>query len=94
VQLEPTLTVGYVARGSALIGLRRFQEAALDYGYALKLDPNMAAPLYGLAESYRGLGRTGDARAWYEKYVASTAPDVRTDLVSDARAKIEQLRSR
>jgi tetratricopeptide (TPR) repeat protein len=92
LQLEPALTVGYIARGSALIGLRRFQEAAVDYQYALKLDPNMASPLYGLAEAYTGMNRPVDARGYYEKYVASSASDVRPELQSDARAKLDRLR--
>jgi tetratricopeptide (TPR) repeat protein len=92
IQLEPTLTVAYVARGSAHIGLRRFAEAAADYQYALRLDANMASPLYGLAEAYRAMGRSSDARSYYEKYVASSAPDVRPDLQSEARQKAEKLK--
>ncbi|MCU0698224.1 MAG: tetratricopeptide repeat protein [Myxococcaceae bacterium] len=92
LQLEPALAVGYIARGSTLIGLRRFAEAAIDYQYALKLDPNLSAPLYGLAEAYKGMNRIDDARQFYQRYVASAAPDVRPDLQSDARAKLDQLR--
>jgi tetratricopeptide (TPR) repeat protein len=92
LKLEPALTVGYVARGSTLIGLRRFAEAAIDYQYALKLDPGMSSPLYGLAEAYRGMNRVDDARTYYQKYVASTATDVRTELQTDARKKLDELR--
>lgn len=92
LKLEPALTVGYVARGSTLIGLRRFAEAAVDYQYALKLDPVRSDALYGLAESYRGMNRIDDARAYYQRYVASNAPDVRPELQSDARNKLDQLR--
>lgn len=92
LKLEPALTVGYVARGSTLIGLRRFAEAAVDYQYALKLDPSRSDALYGLAESYRGMNRIDDARAYYQRYVASNAPDVRPELQSDARNKLDQLR--
>lgn len=92
LKLEPALTVGYVARGSTLIGLRRFAEAAVDYQYALKLDPARSDALYGLAEAYRGMNRIDDARAYYQRYVASNAPDVRPELQSDARNKLEQLR--
>ncbi len=92
LQLEPALSVGYVARGSALIGLRRFAEAAVDYQYALRLDPNLGSPLYGLAESYRGMNRPSDARTYYERYVASTAGDVRPELQTDSRSKIDLLR--
>jgi len=92
LKLEPALTVGYVARGSTLIGLRRFAEAAVDYQYALKLDPNRSDALYGLAEAYRGMNRIDDARAYYQRYVASNAPDIRPELQSDARNKLQQLR--
>lgn len=92
LKLEPALTVGYVARGSTLIGLRRFAEAAVDYQYALKLDPQRSDALYGLAEAYRGMNRIDDARAYYQRYVASNAPDIRPELQSDARNKLQQLR--
>ena len=92
LKLEPALTVGYGARGSTLIGLRRFAEAAVDDQYALKLDPNRSDALYGLAEAYRGMNRIDDARAYYQRYVASNAPDIRPELQSDARNKLQQLR--
>lgn len=92
LRLEPALTVGYIARGSTLIGLRRFAEAAVDYQYALRLDPTLSSPLYGLAEAYRGMNRVDDARNYYQRYVASTAQDVRPELQSDARTKLSQLR--
>jgi tetratricopeptide (TPR) repeat protein len=92
IQLEPTLTVAYVARGSAFIGLRRYAEAAADYQYALRLDGNLASPLYGLGEAYRMLGRVADARTYYEKYVASNAPDVRPELQTRAKQTVEKLR--
>jgi tetratricopeptide (TPR) repeat protein len=92
IQLEPTLSVAYTARGSAYIGLRRYAEAALDYEYALRLAPEMASPLYGLGEAYRMLGRNAEARASYERYATSTARDVRTDLQAEARQNAERLR--
>lgn len=91
IQLEPTLAISYVARGSANIGLRRYAQAAADYQYALKLDAKLASPLYGLGEAYRGLGRPLEARQWYEKYIASQGPDAREDLRSEARKKLEKL---
>lgn len=92
VRLEPTLTVGYVARGSTLIGLRRFNEATLDYGYALRLDPARSDAVYGLAEAYRGLNRVDEARSYYQRYASSRAPDVRPELQVDAQNKLNQLR--
>jgi tetratricopeptide (TPR) repeat protein len=92
IQLEPTLSVAYTARGSAYIGLRRYSEAALDYEYALRLAPEMASPLYGLGEAYRMLGRNADARSSYERYARSTARDVRPELQAEARQTAERLR--
>jgi tetratricopeptide (TPR) repeat protein len=91
IQLEPTLSVAYTARGSAYIGLRRYAEAAVDYEYALRLEPAAASPLYGLGESYRMLGRAAEARSYYERYASSTAKDVRPDLQAEARQNAEHL---
>jgi len=88
---EPTLTVAYVARGSALIGLKRPGEALLDYLYAHRLSPATASPLYGMAEAYRALGRIPEARESYQRYLESTAADIRPALQDDARRKLEKL---
>jgi tetratricopeptide (TPR) repeat protein len=84
---DPTLAVAYTARGSANVGLRRFYEAAADYQDALRLDPTRASPLYGLAEAYRALGRSSDARIYYDRYAVSTAVDARASLQAEARSK-------
>ncbi|GHG74151.1 tetratricopeptide repeat protein [Comamonas sp. JC664] len=92
IQQEPMLAVAYVARGSANIGLRRYAEAAADYQYALDLEPATASPLYGLAESFRAMGRTVEARDLYERYAASSAADVRPQLQEESRQKAARLR--
>lgn len=92
IQQEPMLAVAYVARGSANIGLRRYAEAAVDYQYALELEPGSASPLYGLAESFRAMGRTLDARDLYERYAASSAADARPQLQEESRQKAARLR--
>jgi len=92
IQLEPMLAVAYTARGSANIGLRRYVEAAADYQYAMELEPGSASPLYGLAESYRALGRNAEARGFYERYANSSASDVRSQLQEESRQKAAKLR--
>ncbi|HME92038.1 MAG TPA: tetratricopeptide repeat protein, partial [Myxococcaceae bacterium] len=92
IQLEPTLAVAYVARGSANIGLRRYSEAAADYESALRLDGSMASPLYGLGEAFRAMGRLTDAKQYYERYASSVATDVRPELQREARQKADKLR--
>ncbi len=91
IQNDPTLTVAYVARGSALIGLKRYGEALLDYQYAHRLAPATASPVYGLAEAYRALGRVPEAREHYQRYIESQAADIRPALQDDARRKLEKL---
>ncbi|AEI66055.1 tetratricopeptide repeat protein [Corallococcus macrosporus] len=92
IQQEPMLAVAYVARGSANIGLRRYAEAAADYQFALELEPGSASPLYGLAESFRAMGRSLEARGLYERYAASSAADARPQLQEESRQKAARLR--
>jgi len=37
------------------------------------------------------MNRVDDARGYYQRYVASTATDVRTELQTDARKKLDEL---
>jgi tetratricopeptide (TPR) repeat protein len=93
LEINPSLGVAVAARASALYGLGRYQEAVQDYQAALLVAPNLATPLYGLAESYRQLD---DARAgqYYARYAESTASDVRPELRATARQRAEQLGAR
>jgi tetratricopeptide (TPR) repeat protein len=90
LRLNPRLGVAHAARASALHGLGRFQEAVGDYEAALKLSPELATPLYGLAETYRQLQdpRAGD---YFARYAGSTAGDVQPELRETARQRAIQL---
>ncbi|MEN9797871.1 MAG: hypothetical protein RL653_1567 [Pseudomonadota bacterium] len=92
IKLEPNLGVAWIARGSANIGLRRYVDAIADYEQALKLDPNRASPLYGIAEANRGLRRFSEARTYFQRYAAATAPDVQPSLQAEARKKADKMR--
>ena len=92
IELQPALAMAYAARGSANMGLQRYAAAQSDYEYALRLDANLAAPLYGLGEALEALGRTGEARGYFERYAASAARDARPELQLQARQKAEKLR--
>jgi tetratricopeptide (TPR) repeat protein len=91
IAADPKLSVAYSARGNAYFGLARYREAADDYKAALGLDPNMATPLYGLAECQRLLGH-GDAAELYRRYAESRAPDVREDLRALAKKRAGEVR--
>ena len=88
---DPKLAVGYAARASAHFGLGRYREASDDYRAALGLSPDLATPLYGLAECSRLLGDPA-AADYYQRYVDSRASDVREDLRATARRRVAELR--
>jgi tetratricopeptide (TPR) repeat protein len=58
---------------------------------AARTRARQAAPLYGLAEAFRALGRTAEARQYYERYASSTGSDVRPELQEEARQKSRRL---
>jgi Tfp pilus assembly protein PilF len=89
---DPTLAVAYSARGSAQFGLGKYRDAAEDYGAAVRLDPRLGTPVYGLAECHRVLGDGKRAAEMYERYARSTAADVREDLRSIAARRAQELR--
>jgi tetratricopeptide (TPR) repeat protein len=89
---DPTLAVAFSARGSAQYGLGKYRDAADDYSAAIRLDPKLATPVYGLAECYRVLGEGKKAADMYERYAQSTASDVRGDLRALAVKRAKELR--
>ena len=80
VAARPNFAVALIARGSAKIGLSRFQESIDDYSAARSADGALAAPIFGIAEGYRGLGQNEKAAEFYRAFAASTAPDAPTQL--------------
>jgi predicted Zn-dependent protease len=80
VAARPNFAVALIARGSAKIGLSRFQEAIDDYSAARSADGALAAPIFGIAEGYRGLGQNEKAAEFYRAFAASTAPDAQAQL--------------
>ena len=85
-----SFTNAYVARGGALLGLRRFEEAASDYRRALELDPSLATPLFGLGRALDKLGdRTGSCEQ-YRRYLASPGRDVQAKLLDQARQAFDK----
>ena len=63
LQTCPDLTEAKPDRATALIRLKRYEEAVPDLKTAIKADPNEPRFHFMLAQAYRGLGRTADANA-------------------------------
>jgi tetratricopeptide (TPR) repeat protein len=75
-----------VLQGEALVILKRPAEAKRVFSNAMVLDPNLAAPLYGLGEVCRQTGDLARARYYFGLYVKSQAPDVSPELLQRAKA--------
>jgi tetratricopeptide (TPR) repeat protein len=88
---RPGYAVALIARGSAKIGLQQFKSAAADYEAAHAAAPNMAAPIFGLAEARRMLGEKELAADLYRQFAESTAPDATEPLKAYARRTAEKL---
>jgi tetratricopeptide (TPR) repeat protein len=91
LRYNPGFAQAYAARGSAHVGLHQFPEAVEDYQASLRIDPNMATPLFGAAEAYRAMGRKQDAAAYYQRYADSRAPDASPQLQTEARNRAVEL---
>ena len=80
----------FMLKGEALVVLRRYGEAKRAFSRTMVLDPNLAAPFYGLGEACRLSGDKKRARYYFQMYVKSNAPDVRPALVGRAKAFLKK----
>lgn len=76
-------------RGACYLDLSRYVQAEASFVGALDSDPRNAEALYGMAETYRYMGRKGDAVAFYEKFLAVRPTG---DDAAAARRLISQLK--
>jgi predicted Zn finger-like uncharacterized protein len=76
-------------RGACYLDLSRYVQAEASFMGALDSDPRNAEALYGMAETYRYMGRKGDAVTFYEKFLAVRPTG---DDAAAARRLISQLK--
>jgi tetratricopeptide (TPR) repeat protein len=76
-------------RGACYLDLTRYVQAEASFVGALDSDPRNAEALYGMAETYRYMGRKGDAVTFYEKFLAVRPTG---DEAAAARRLISQLK--
>lgn len=88
----PRFVQAYIARAGARFAQRNLSAAAEDYRRALEVNENLATPLYGLARIYEALGDRMRAVDYYQRYVASSAPDVQETHRANAARRVEALR--
>jgi tetratricopeptide (TPR) repeat protein len=74
--------------GALLFEMEQFREAAPEFETALGLKPDLAGARFMLARTYERLGRIPEARAAYEKYLAT---EPQGEFAEEARGAIEGL---
>lgn len=84
---NPKDVAAHVARGSALLALKKLPEAMEAYGMALALRPDLSLAHFGLGEVYRLLGDRARAVNHFQSYLSSTGKDRNPmyDQVANAR---------
>ena len=85
----------YVTKGDALLGLAKYLDAINEYKKALALNPQLANPLFGMAECYRLLAKTDMAIQYYRLFLNSSATDKakwRVDRASKMLKALESIR--
>ncbi len=85
LKVKPDAEVA-ILRGEALVVLKRYPEAKNAFLKAMKINPNLAAPFYGLGEACRLNGEKERARYYFKMYIHSKAKDVKQSLVQRANA--------
>jgi tetratricopeptide (TPR) repeat protein len=84
---NPKDVAAHVARGSALLALKKLPEAMEAYGLALALRPDLSLAHFGLGEVYRLLGDRVRSVRHFQSYLSSTGKDRNPmyDQVANAR---------
>jgi predicted Zn-dependent protease len=84
---SPKDVAAHVARGSALLALKKLPEAMEAYGMAVALRPDLSLAHFGLGEVYRLLGDRSRSVKHFQTYLTSTGKDRNAmyDQVANAR---------
>jgi tetratricopeptide (TPR) repeat protein len=87
VAKSPKDVAAHIARGSALLALKKLPEAMEAYGNALALRPDLSLAHFGLGEVYRLLGDRARSVRHFQSYLSSTGKDRNPmyDQVANAR---------
>ena len=69
---KPELVEAHLSRGAALLLLNKPAVARVDFGFALKENPNFARALLGMGRAYRAENNDADAQHHFEKVMQLT----------------------
>ncbi|GAB4296806.1 MAG: hypothetical protein Kow0090_11990 [Myxococcota bacterium] len=91
ITLKVNFAEAHVAKGDALMGLGKFNEAIHSYTQGMSIDPRLAAPLFGLGEAYRAIGDKTRAKQYLERFLNLEGPK-QNWRVSRAKQTLEMLK--
>ncbi|MGC8928391.1 MAG: tetratricopeptide repeat protein [Myxococcota bacterium] len=91
--IKKDVAEAYVVRGDALLGMARYLDAINEYKKALALNPQLADPLFGMAESYRLLAKADMAIQYYKLFLNSPSQDKAKWRVERASKMLKALES-
>jgi tetratricopeptide (TPR) repeat protein len=89
LDIEPDVYT-YNVHSSIIGALGQWEDAILEYDRASELDPDYAETFFNRGYAYKVLGRTEQAIADFERFLASER-HWNKDLVAQARAHIKEL---
>jgi len=93
--IKKNVAEAYVIKGDALLGMGKYLEAINEYKKAIALNPQLASPLFGMAESYRLLAKTDMAIQYYKLFLNSPSQDKvkwRVDRATKMLKALESIR--
>ena len=86
---DPSNVEALAGRGLCYLDLESYPPAEASFDAALRLDPEDADAMLGIAESYRNQGKKAEATAAYERYLARHPGGEDAEV---AKSALEQLR--
>lgn len=91
--IKKDVAEAYVIKGDALLGMAKYLDAINEYKKSLAINPQLANPLFGMAESYRLLAKTDMAIQYYKLFLNSTAQDKAKWRIERASKMLKALES-
>lgn len=91
---HPDVSELYSARAAAWLASNDATRALADYTQARRFGPELALPLFGLAESYFALQRNAEALEHYRLFLTSTAVDAKREMIERAERQVQLLQKK
>jgi Tfp pilus assembly protein PilF len=87
---DPENVEAQVGRGLCYLDLEKWAPAEASFQAALRLDPDQADALLGLAETHRYEGKTAEAISGYERYLARHPDGEDAEVAKNALAQLRK----